>query len=524
MTDSAITPGAAPVEVRAARRGERFLDAVERLGNGLPDPVMIFVFIIGVLVALSVIGAAAGWSAVNPVTGETLVAKSLLSPELVQKLLVEMPRTYTSFAPFGLALTLILGAGVADQSGLLGAAMRGAMRRVPGALLVPAVVLIGMLSTHAVDAGYLVYIPLAGVIFAAAGRHPVLGIVLGFIGCATGLAGNLLPGQYDVLIFGITEAGARLLVPGWTMNPLGNWYFLVAIAVAFVGLTWLITVRISAPRMGPWRRAEATRPQSAGLSPEERRGLRAAGLMALAVVTLFAAFVLLPTYAPLYDAAAEAPQRMMPFYRSIAAMLFVLFVATGWAYGKASGSIVTHRDLVAMMGKGLEGMLPYFVLMFFAAHFVAMFGWSNLGPISAIAGAEQLRSLGAPPALLLPLLTTMSAWLDFLIASGSAKWTAMAPVAVPMLMLLGVSPEMTTAAYRVGDTVTNLISPLNAYFVLTLLYCQRWVPEFRLGSLLSLTLPYAIAFYLAGSAITAAWVAFDLPLGPGTQVGYSLPR
>lgn len=512
------------IEARSANMRERFLDRVERLGNALPDPVMIFVIIIALLVALSAIGAAAGWTATNPVTGESLAAKSLLSAELVRKLLIEMPKTYTGFAPFGLALTLILGAGVADQSGLLGAAMRAAMRRVPDALLVPAVVLIGMLSTHAVDAGYLVFIPLAGVIFAAAGRHPVLGIILGFIGCSTGLAGNLMPGQYDVLIFGITETAARLLAPDWTMNPLGIWYFLVAIAIAFVALAWLITARVTAPRLGPWQGAAAPHASDQRLTASERRGLRAAGLAALVVLSLFAALILWPGYAPLYDAAAAPSQRMLPFYRSIAAGLFVLFLATGWAYGKASGSVKTHRDVVMMMTKGLEGMLPYFVLMFFAAHFVAMFGWSNLGPISAIKGAEQLRALNAPPALLLPMLTTMSAWLDFLIASGSAKWTAMAPVAVPMLMLLEISPEMTTAAYRVGDTVTNLISPLNAYFVLTLIYCQRWVPDFRLGTLLSLTLPYAVAFYLAGSAITAAWVAFDLPLGPGTGVGYVIKR
>jgi len=213
----------------------------------------------------------------------------------------------------------------------------------------------------------------------------------------------------------------------------------------------------------------------------------------------------------------------MPFYQSIAALLLTLLLACGWAYGKAAGTIRSHRDVVAMMGKGLEGMAPYLVLVFFAAHFVAMFGWSNLAPITAINGAAVLRSLDAPPALLLPLLTTASAWLDFLIASGSAKWTAVAPVAVPMLMLLGISPEMSTAAYRVGDTVTNLISPLNPYFVLVLLYCQRWNPRMRLGTLLSATLPFAIAFYLAGVVITAGWVALDLPLGPGTSVEYRLP-
>lgn len=522
MTDNSVDNPAVGSDALLRRR-DRFLDAVERLGNALPDPVVIFLIIIVVLVLLSAAGAAAGWSAVNPVTGERLVAKSLLSAELVRQLLMEMPKTYTGFAPFGLALTLVLGASVADQSGLLGSLMRSAMRRVPDRLLIPAVVLIGMLTTHAVDSGYLVYVPLAGVAFAVAGRNPVMGIVLGFIGCSTGLAGNLLPGQYDVLIFGITEAGARIVSPGWHMNPLGNWYFIAAIGITFVSLAWLITVTVTERRLGPWQAGEHAPVEQTAPAPTERRGLRAAGLAGGLVIALFAALVLWPGYTPLYDATAAPDQRMMPFYRSIAAMLFVLFVATGWAYGKASGTIASHRDLVAMMGRGLEGMATYFVLMFFAAHFVAMFGWSNLGPICAIKGAEMLRAMAIPPALLLPVLTTMSAWLDFLIASGSAKWTAMAPVTVPMLMLLNISPEMSTAAYRVGDTVTNLISPLNAYFILSLLYCQRWVPDFRLGSLLSLTLPYAVAFYLAGNLITVLWVAFDLPPGPGSTVGYSLP-
>lgn len=167
--------------------------------------------------------------------------------------------------------------------------------------------------------------------------------------------------------------------------------------------------------------------------------------------------------------------------------------------------------------------MPYLVLIFFGAHFVAMFGWSNLGPITAIQGAAQLKAMNAPPPLLLPILATMSAWLDFLIASGSAKWTAMAPVATPMMMLLGVSPEMTTAAYRIGDTVTNLISPLNPYFILTITFCQRWNPGFRLGNLLALTLPFAIACYVAGVLLTALWVALALPVGPAASVSYALP-
>ena len=323
--------------------------------------------------------------------------------------------------------------------------------------------------------------------------------VVGFAGVGVGLAGNLLPGQYDVLILGITETGARLIQPGWTMNPVGNWWFSIAIAVLFTTLGWIVIERIVAPRLGAWHgHGREHEPADVQLTSGERRGLLAAGLAALLVGALFVALTLWPSFTPLYDEAAAPGQRLTPLFRSLTAGFLLLFLATGCTYGAVTGTVRSHRDVVAMMTKGLEGMLPYLVLAFFAAQFVAMFGWSNLGPITAIVGADRLSALGAPPALLLPALTTMSAWLDFLIASGSARWTAMAPVAAPMMMLLGISPEMTTAAYRVGDTVTNLISPLNPYFVLLLAFCRRWVPDLRLGSLLALLLPISIAFFVGG--------------------------
>lgn len=505
-----------------AKRRSGFLDSVERLGNALPDPVFIFIGIIGVLVVVSVIGAAAEWSAVNPVTGERLAVASLLSEANVQKLLVEMPRTYTGFAPLGFALTIMLGASIADRSGLLAAMMRGSLSGVPKAFLAPMVFVLGMLATHANDAAYMVYVPLAGLVFAAAGRHPVLGLIAGFAGAAVGLAGNLVPGQYDVLLLGITESGARLIDPDWTMNPLGNWWFSLGIAVVFTGLGWWIIERVVAPRLGRWDGgSDMTDASGVVLGATEKRGLMWAGLAALGVVALAAALMLWPGFTPLID--EGAPQPLTPFFRSLAGLLFLLMGASGWAYGAATGSIASHRDVVGMMVEGLRIILPYLVLIFFAAHFVAMFGWSNLGPITAIAGAEQLRAMSAEPAALLPILATMSAWLDFLIASGSAKWAAMSPVATPMLMLLDVSPEMTTAAYRVGDTVTNLISPLNPYLVLTLAFAQRWTPGLRLGTLIALLLPIALAFYVAGMILTTAWAAIGIPVGPGAPVAYHAP-
>ncbi len=500
------------------------LDRVERLGNALPDPVMIFIVLIGVLMVMSAIGAGLGWQAINPVTGEQLVTKSLLAEDMVRKLMTELARTFASFPPLGLVLVMVMGAGVADHSGLLAALMRASLQRVPLVLLTPTIFLVGMLTTHAVDAGAVVYVPLAGLLYASIGRNPVLGLVTAYAGVATGLSGNLLPGQYDVLILSITQTGAQLIDPAWQMNPLGNWYFTSGIAATFTATAWYVIDRIVALRLGPWSAStSADEANDLTITQAERRGMRAAGWALLGVLALIAALILWPGYSPLYDAAAPPEERIKPFFGALVTLLFLLFTAGGWAYGAATGSIQSHRDVIQMMGKGLEPVLPYLVLVLFAAQFVAMFGWSNLGPITAITGATQLKALGAPPAVLLPLLATMSAWLDFLIASGSAKWTVMAPVATPMFMLLGISPEMTTAAYRVGDTVTNLISPLNPYLVLTLLFCQRWVPTMRLGSLLALTLPLAIGLYFAGIVVTVLWVLLGLPVGPGASVAYHLP-
>lgn len=514
-----------PVVHDEGRTALRWLDRIERIGNALPDPVVIFLILIGALMLASAIGQALGWSAANPLSGEVMTVKSLFAEDMVRRLLTEFPKTFAAFPPMAIALLLAMGAGVADQSGLLSAAVRSSLQRLPLQLLTPAVFLTGMMTTHAQDAGFVVYVPLVAILYASVGRHPVLGLVTAYCGVATGLSGNLLPGVVDVLTLAITQVGALLVQPGWTANSLGLWFFSVGIAVAFTTTAWAVIDRIVSPRLGPWRSdgVDVPEPQAQGLGTAERAGLKAAGLAALGVIGLALLLALMPGYAPLGDPAATGFKRFQPLFLSIPALMFVLFVATGWAFGAATGTIRSHRDVIGMMRKGLEPMLPYIVLVLFAAQFVAMFGWSNLGPISAIVGADALTGLGVPAWLLLPLLTTLTAWLDFLIGSQSAKWTVMSPIVVPMFMLLGISPEMTTAAYRVGDTITNLVSPTNAYFVLTLMFCQRWVPAMRLGSLLALTIPIAIALYVAGMATVMLWVLLDLPVGPGAPVFFRLP-
>lgn len=515
------TPAAAPPRKRG------FLDMIERFGNALPDPVFIFIGLIVVLMGLSALAAAQGWTAVNPVTGKTLVAESLFTEANLAKLFTEMPKTLTGFPPLGLILTVMLGAAIAERSGLFSALLRASLRGVPKVFLTPIVVIVGMLSHHASDTGYVVFIPLAGLIYAAAGRHPLVGIAAAFAAVSGGFAGNITPGQSDVLMLGITEPAARLIDPNWTMNPLGNWWFILGIVIVFTPIAWFITDRVIEPRLGPWIKPEgadiATDLEKSALSDAEKRGLGFAGLAALVVIALFAALALWPGFTPLIDEAAEGSQAYTPFYRALIAGFMLLFLAAGWAFGAAAGTVTSHRDVVRMMGEGIKTLSPYLVLAFFAAHFVAMFNWSNIGPILAIHGAERLREIDLPAPALLVGVVALSSWFDLFIGSASAKWSVLAPVVVPMLMLLGISPEMTTAAYRMGDSVTNIITPLMSYFPLILAFCQRWDPRFGLGSLMATMLPYAASFFLAGVIMTAAWVYFGIPVGPGAPVHYTLP-
>ena len=516
------------------------LGAVERIGNLLPDPVMIFVWLIAGLMVLSAFAAAMGWQASLAYLGDkappfadlengrlTFTAQSLLSEENIERLLTEMPRTLAGFAPLGQVLVIIFGAAVAERVGLLSALIRVSLRDAPRVILTPLVAVIGMTSHHAADAAYVVFIPLAGLLYAAVGRHPLVGIAAAFAAVSGGFAGNISPGQSDILLFGFTQEAARIIDPSWTMNPLGNWWFILAIVVVFTPIIWFVTDRIIEPRLGNWsgQADEALKAEVArsGLTDAERRGLRWAGLAALAVVAVFAALALWPGYTPLIDETETGPAQLQPFYTALIAGFMLLFLASGIAFGVGAGVLRSTGEVVNQMAEGVRTMAPYIVFVFFAAHFVAMFNWSRLGPIAAINGAETLQALALPAPLLLVTVQAFSSVLDLFIGSASAKWSAMAPVVVPMFMLLGISPEMTTAAYRMGDSYTNIMTPLMSYFPLVLAFCRRWDSGVGVGSLLAMMLPYALCFMGAGMAMTLGWAFFDLPLGPHAGVHYTPP-
>ena len=510
------------------------LNWIERSGNKLPDPVFIFVWCIFTVIIISVIASFFGYSAFHPTlldeTGNKMIihAESLLSASNIQRLLVDMPSTFTDFHPLGYVLVVMLGAGVAERSGLFATAMSASMSRAPKFLLTPAVALIGMIGNLAADAAYVVLIPLAGVVFAAANRHPIAGIAAAFAGVSGGFSANLIPGQLEPLLFGITEAAAESLDPSWNANMVGNWYFISGMTLVFLPVIWFVTDRIIEPRLNMHMPSDG-KSQTAGIvkSPEseltqnEIRGLRYSGLALLGVVFLWILLCVLPG-TPLINESEQGISRFNPLLQSLVAGFFILFLAVGWAYGHGAGSIKDHRDVVKMMSESMSDLAYYLVLAFTAAHFVAMFNWSNLGLIFAINGASFLETSNLPDSILLSLIILFGAIINLFIGSASAKWALLAPVLVPMLMLLGISPEMSTAAYRVGDGATNIITPLMPYFPLILIFCQRWQKEFGIGSLAATMLPFSIALLLSGLVMTALWVIFSLPLGPNAPVEFVL--
>lgn len=532
-------------ESNTAPAQKGFLGFVERTGNKLPDPVFLFFYLIGGLVLISVICAAIGVSAPHPTQlnedGSALIvsADSLLSPANIQRLWVDMPKTFTHFHPLGYVLIVMLGAGVAERSGLFSSGMRAAVRGAPTALLTPVVALIAMLSNHASDAGYVVLIPLAGILYAAAGRHPIAGIAAAFAGVSGGFSANITPGQLDALLFGITQQAVDNsgLVESLHVNIAGNWFFISVLMVIYLPIIWFVTDKIVEPRLGKWvptaQQAQDFGDEDKPLEPAQKKGIRNAGLASLAVIALWA-FMTFGPGTPLINEEACAPgtietgdcsihATLAPLYQSLVAAFFLLFLFAGWAYGAAAGTVKNHRDLVGMMAEAMKDMGYYLVLAFAAAHFVAMFGWSNLGFITAVHGANAIESSGLPLPVVLGLMVIFTGFLNLFVGSASAKWALMAPVLVPMLMLLGVSPEGATAAYRVGDGATNIITPLMVYFPLILIFAQRWQKDFGLGSLTALMLPYSIWLLLSGVILTVGWFYLGIDLGPGAPISFTMP-
>lgn len=493
----------------------RLLAVVETVGNALPHPATLFASLAVLVVVLSGVAAWTGLNAIHPGTGETIEPVSLLSVTGLHRILTRMVTNFTDFAPLGTVLVSLLGIGIAERSGLIGAALRLLVLSAPRSLLTFVIVLAGILSNTASEVGYVLLVPLGAMIFLAVGRHPLGGLAAAFAGVSGGYSANLLLGTLDPLLAGLSEEAAQIVRVGYEVNPACNWYFMAASTffIAAAG-TWT-TEKLVMPRLGTYEGDE----KSAGvdrLSALEKRGLVFASVASL----LFVGFLLwgtLPAGGFLRDAETGGLLRS-PFTSGIVAFIFLGASLAGIAYGWGARTIRSDSDLVEGMSKSMQTLSVYIVLCFFAAQFVAYFKWTNLGLIFAVKGANVLQAAGLGPMPMMISFILLSALINLAMGSASAKWAIMAPVFIPMFMLLGYSPELVQATYRVGDSVTNVISPLMSYFPLIIAFMKRYQPNAGIGTVVATMLPYSVVFFIVWTIMLIIWFLFDLPVGPGAPL------
>lgn len=494
---------------------QKALDGIEHAGNRLPHPALLFIYLCALVLLLSALTAALGVRATHPVTGEVITATNLISAEGLHLILTRTVTNFTGFAPVGTVLVAILGIGIAERSGLIGTLLRLSVLKAPRRLLTFLVVLAGVLSSLAADSGYVVLIPLAGIIFHAAGRHPLAGIAAAFAGVSGGYSANLLIGPLDALLAGLSTEAAALVDSRYEVNAAANYYFMLASTLLVTLVATLVTERTVLPRLGePPDHLEP--PVVETVSEGDHRGLRAVAVFTLLFVLLLL-WGLMPADGVL-RAAGSGSVLESPFIAGIVTVIAVYAAIAGWLFGRINGTFAHSGDVIKSMEATMATMAGYLVLMFFAAQFVSYFAWSELGIISAIRGAAVLKAMDPNTAVLLVSFVLFAALINLLVGSASAKWALLAPVFVPMLMLAGITPEATQVAYRIGDSTTNIITPLMPYFGVVLAFAQRYDKDIGIGTIIATMLPYSLWFLVSWSLLLAAWIALGLPLGPGAGI------
>ena len=513
-------------------RMQRFLKGVEWLGNLLPHPVILFVWMSVFLLVLSAVLSYFGISVIYPrpegASGRsadgTIEVVNLLNGEGLARIVENLVTNFTGFVPLGTVLVALLGVGIAERSGMISAALRGLVLNAPKKMVTFTIVFAGIMSNTAAELGYVVLIPLAAVIFHSLGRHPLAGIAAAFAGVSGGYSANLLLGTVDPLLSGITQEAARIIDPAYTVGAEANWYFMMVSTFLISGLGYLVTEKIVEPSLGKYNPTDADDPsvldtKAERVSTIEKKGLFWAGISML-VFCLLLAWTVVPADGILRNAETGLLSGS-PFLKGIVVFIFVFFAIPGYIYGKITGSIKNNQDVVDAMSHAMSSLSIYIVLVFFAAQFTAFFNWSNLGSVMAVSGATFLNDIGLTGPFLLIGFILICAVVNLMLGSASAQWAVTAPIFIPMLMLTGYAPEMIQAAYRIGDSTTNIITPMMSYFGLIMAVAIRYKRNTGVGTLMAMMLPYSIAFLVGWIILFCVWVfVFGLPVGPGAETFY----
>ncbi|TXD96344.1 AbgT family transporter [Psychrobacter frigidicola] len=519
------------VEAKSSRM-QRFLKGVEWLGNLLPHPVILFLWMSVLLLVLSALFSYLGVSALDPRPVGTegrsedgiIHVVNLLNGEGLARIVENLVTNFTGFVPLGTVLVALLGVGIAERSGMISAALRGLVMNAPKKMVTLTVVFAGIMSNTAAELGYVVLIPLAAVIFHSLGRHPLAGLAAAFAGVSGGYSANLLLGTVDPLLSGITQEAARIIDPVYTVGAEANWYFMMVSTFLITGLGYFVTEKIVEPSLGEYNPDMAGDPsvletKIEGLMSVEKKGLIWAGISML-VFCLLLAWTIVPADGVLRNAETGLVSGS-PFLKGIVVFIFVFFALPGYIYGKITGSLKNNQDVVDAMSHAMSSLSIYIVLVFFAAQFIAFFSWSNLGSVVAVMGATFLTDIGLTGPLLLVGFILICAVVNLMLGSASAQWAITAPIFVPMLMLTGYAPEMIQAAYRIGDSTTNIITPMLGYFGLIMAVAIRYKKDTGVGTMLAMMLPYSMVFLIGWVLLFWIWVfVLGLPVGPGSETFY----
>ncbi|WP_432408745.1 AbgT family transporter [Wukongibacter sp. M2B1] len=488
-----------------------FLDGVEKAGNKLPHPVTLFALFAFAIIIISEICSRAGLTVnfydAKFKTEKTVEAISLLNAEGLRFMINSATSNFTGFHPLGTVLVAMLGVGVAEGTGLINASLKKLVLSTPKRLITAVVVFAGVMSNIASDAGYVVLVPLGAIVFLSFKRHPLAGMAAAFAGVSGGFSANLLLGTLDPLLTGITNEALTAGGISLSILPTSNYYFMVASTFLITLLGTFVTERIVEPRLGEYK--GSTPDETMEVTKEEKKGLVAAGISLL----VFAAVLLFLTIPE--NAILKIDGSLKDFtYNGLVPTIMLFFLIPGLAFGIASGNVRNDKDVVKFMSKSMATMGGYLVLSFFAAQFIKYFSYTNLGIILAVSGANFLESIGFTGLPLILGFIIVAGFINLFIGSASAKWGIMAPVFVPMMYQLGFTPEFTQLAYRIGDSCTNIITPLMSYFAVIVVFAQKYDEDTGIGTLISTMVPYSIMFLLGWTLLLVFWYITGAPIGP----------
>ncbi|TWU29742.1 AbgT family transporter [Bythopirellula polymerisocia] len=498
---------------------QKLLDVIEHLGNKVPHPAVLFLTLILLVTLLSVLfqwmGVSVSYQRINPETHEieqaTTSIRSLLSADGIRFVFTSVVSNFINFGPVGIIMVAMIGVGLAERSGLIGALIRKIVMVAPPQSMTAILVTLGVLSSIASDAGYLVLIPLGAVAFHSLGRHPLAGLAAAFAGVAAAFGANFLVKPIDGILAEMTNDAIHIVDPSRSIDLTANFYFGIASSILLIVVCTFISSRIVEPRLGKYE-GDSPSPDSQSLSSEESRGLKYA-FWALLVFIVAILLLTLPSNAPLRNPETGTIIGDSPFMSSLVFLIMLVFLVTGIAYGMGAKTIQSADSAFDAITKTFADLAGLLFLFFVIGQFVAYFTYTNLGTVLAVKLADGLGDANLGSTTLLLAFLFIGLVMSIPVPNILPKWAILAPVFVPLFLKLGIDPDVVLAAYRVSDSPPNVINPLLPHFALVVGFTRRWQHDAGVGTVVAMMLPYAAATAVTWMLLFFAWYWLNLPFG-----------